>query len=126
MDKRAPHYDLAEIQADVRKRGITSFTMTARRNGLVMGLTTAEMVDVVSGLSQANFSQSMTAPEDPGLWRDLYHAMTPVGKVAYIAMTGLADGRPPVIQFQEKPSWRDSVWVAVIAGWCATTIIRRR
>ncbi|WP_369571906.1 type II toxin-antitoxin system MqsR family toxin [Acidithiobacillus sp. IBUN Pt1247-S3] len=102
MEKRRPHYRLTEIQNDVRKRGVAAFTLTAQRNGLAMGLTTGEMVDVVCGLTRVSFYKSMTTIEDPRLWQDVYHATVRAGKVAYIKITGFTDEHPPVIQFKEK------------------------
>lgn len=102
MEKRKPHYRLVEIQSYVQIVGIASFTLTAQRNGLGMGLTTEEMVNVVCELSHACFYKSMTTKEDSHLWQDVYHATTPAGKVAYIKVTGFTDGRAPIIQFKEK------------------------
>lgn len=42
----------------------------------------------------------MTTHADHRVWQDVYHAPTPVGKVAYIKMT-LRD-QTPVIQFKER------------------------
>ena len=102
MEKRKPHYRLADIQGNVRTVGIASFTLTARRNGLAMGLTTEEMVNIVCALSYEDFYKSMTTNEDSRLWQDVYHATLSTGKMAYIKVTGFADGRAPIIQFKEK------------------------
>jgi motility quorum-sensing regulator/GCU-specific mRNA interferase toxin len=102
VEKRKPHYRLTEIQDNVRAVGIASFTLTARRNGLAMGLTTEEMVDIVCGLRRVSFYKSMTTHEDHKLWQDVYCATLSTGKTAYIKVTGSADGRAPVIQFKEK------------------------
>lgn len=66
------------------------------------GLTVAEMAAVVRALGHRNFYKSMTTHADHTVWQDVYHAMTPVGKEAYIKVTGTGDGQPPVIQFKEK------------------------
>lgn len=42
----------------------------------------------------------MTSHADHRVWQDVYHAMTPVGKVAYIKIT--LHGAVPVIQFKER------------------------
>ena len=65
-----------------------------------MGLTTAEMLAVISSLSRRNFYKSMTTYADHRVWQDVYRADTPVNKQAYIkiALRDLA----PVIQFKEK------------------------
>jgi len=102
MEKAKPHYPLAQIQAEVARRGAAAFTRTALCNARAMGLTVGEMVDVVRSLGRGNFYKSMTTHADHTVWQDVYHAMTPVGKEAYIKVTGTGGGLPPVIQFKEK------------------------
>ncbi len=65
-----------------------------------MGLTTAEMLEVLASLTRKNFYKSMTTHADHRIWQDVYHAATPVRKEAYIKIT-LRD-MAPVIQFKEK------------------------
>ena len=101
MEKIKPHYLLSAVQDEVTRRGAAAFTLTARRNGLAMGLTVAQMVDVVRSLTRGDFYKSMTARADHRVWQDVYHAATPAGKVAYIKITGQGEGMPPVIQFKE-------------------------
>lgn len=102
MEKARAHYPLAEIQAEVARRGAAAFTRTALGNARDMGLTVGQMGDVVRSLSRANFYKAMTTHADHTVWQDVYHAMTPVGKEAYIKVTGAGGGLPPVIQFKEK------------------------
>jgi motility quorum-sensing regulator/GCU-specific mRNA interferase toxin len=64
------------------------------------GLTTAEMLAVIAALTRRDFYKSMTTYADSHVWQDVYHAMTPVRKDAYIKIT-LRHGAP-VIQFKEK------------------------
>lgn len=80
--------------------GAAAFTKSALDGGRNMGLTTAEMLAVVAALSRRNFYKSMTAYADSRVWQDVYHAMTPVKKEAYIKITLRAFA--PVIQFKEK------------------------
>jgi len=82
MEERTPHYDLPQIQA------------------VVMGLTTAEMLKVVVALTRREFYKSMTTCGDHRVWQDVYHAVTPARKEAYIEIT-LRD-TTPVIQFTER------------------------
>ena len=100
MEKRTPHYELARIQEQVRRLRAAAFTKTALDGGREMGLTTAEMLAVISSLSRRNFYKSMTTYADHRVWQDVYHADTPVNKQAYIKIT-LRD-LAPVIQFKEK------------------------
>ncbi len=100
MEKRAPHYDLARVQADVAPLGAAAFTKTALDGGRTMGLTTAEMLTVIASLSRRHFHKSMTTCADHRIWQDVYHAATPVRKDAYIKVT-LRDAAP-VIRCKEK------------------------
>ena len=101
MEKRIPHYRLEVIQEVIARNGIAAFTRTARLNGYEMGLTDADMVAVLCLLRRENFYKSMTSFADHTLWQDVYHAVTPVGRVAYIKVSRPDEGRP-VIQFKEK------------------------
>jgi len=83
-------------------RSVAAFTRTELCNGRAMGLMVGEMVDLVRSLGRGNFYKSMTTHADHTVWQDVYHAMTPVGKEAYIKVTGTGGGLPPVIQFKEK------------------------
>jgi len=100
MEKRTRHYNLDEIKAVVRSRGIHVFTRIARENGLKMGLTHSQFVEVVLNLRSSDLYKSMTTINDHTLWQDVYHSATPNGKTAYIKLT-LQDGAV-VIQFKEK------------------------
>jgi motility quorum-sensing regulator/GCU-specific mRNA interferase toxin len=101
MEKRTPHYQLNVIQEIVARNGIVAFTRTARLNAYKMGLTDADMLAVVCLLRRDNFYKSMTSFADHTLWQDVYHAITPIGRVAYIKISRPDEGRP-VIQFKEK------------------------
>ena len=87
MEKRKPHYVLAEIRAAVARLGVAAFTKTALDGGRMMGLTTREMLAVIASLSRRNFYKSMTTHFDHHIWQDVYHAPTLVKKEAYIKVT---------------------------------------
>ena len=95
-----PHYELALIRADVARLGAAAFTKTALDGGWAMGLTSGEMLAVIATLTRRDFYKSMTTHVDHRVWQDVYHATTPVGKVAYIKIT--RRDVAPVIQFKEK------------------------
>lgn len=101
MEKHTPHYNLAEIQALIAKKGIMSFTHTARLGFSNMGLSEAEALQVLLSLSKTMLYKSMTTHTDHRVWHDVYHAPTPVGKIAYIKLTLRSDDTV-VIQFKEK------------------------
>lgn len=75
----------------------TPFTVTALRNGLVMGLTELEMRQVVQKLTRKDFYKSMTTHADHRVWQDVYHGVTEEGFSVYIKITAFEDGRPPII-----------------------------
>ena len=87
MEKRTPHYSLTEIQDIVAERGALAFTRSALDNGRTMGLSIPEMEKVVCSMTIANFYKSMTTYHDHTAWHDVYHAITPVGSIAYIKVS---------------------------------------
>jgi motility quorum-sensing regulator / GCU-specific mRNA interferase toxin len=100
MEKHKSHYDLEAIKKKVLCDGIFTFTALARRGVDTLGLSEAEAVDVVLSLQRSQLFKSMTTHSDHSVWQDVYHAICPNGKIAYIKLT-LQDGAL-VIQFKEK------------------------
>jgi motility quorum-sensing regulator/GCU-specific mRNA interferase toxin len=100
MEKRLPHYPLADIQARIAKQGIMVFTATALFNTATMGLTEEQALLVLASLTRSMFYKSMTTHADSTVWQDVYLSPTHNGKVAYIKLT-LQQGAV-VIQFKEK------------------------
>ena len=100
MERRLPHYDLSQIQEEVERLGAAAFTKIALDGGRSMGLTSGEMLGVVAALTRREFYKSMTTYGDHRVWQDVYHAVTPTRKEAYIKIT-LRD-TTPVIQFKER------------------------
>ena len=100
MEKRIPHYSLALIKAEVSRSGPSAFTKTALDGGRDIGLTSMEMIAVIGSLSRSDFYKSMTSYANHQVWQDVYHKMTPVGKMVYIKLS-LQTGKT-VIQFKEK------------------------
>jgi len=96
-----PSYDLATIQDTVAKNGIESFTMMALNGIVTMGMNVQEALLVIKTLSSKDFYKTMPAQKDPGMFQDVYRALTPNGKTAYIKFTAYTNGRV-VIQFKEK------------------------
>lgn len=100
MEKRTPHYKLADILAIVSTRGMAAFTATALFNAAAMGLSPEQILAVVLGLQRAKFYKSMTTHANHTVWQDVYHAPTPLGRTAYIKVTLQAGA--VVIQFKEQ------------------------
>ncbi|MCL4774209.1 MAG: type II toxin-antitoxin system MqsR family toxin [Burkholderiaceae bacterium] len=100
MEKSRPHYRLDQMQVEIARLGAAAFTKTAIDGGRAMGLTMAEMLAVIAGLTRRDFYKSMTTHADHHVWQDVYHAATPAGCVAYIKLTQVNDR--PVVQFKER------------------------
>ncbi|MGL6246907.1 type II toxin-antitoxin system MqsR family toxin [Pseudomonas sp.] len=101
MEKNTPHYDLAVIKADIRRLGGKAFTSTAKTCGMALGLTLAEMQEVVFELQGKMLYKSMTTYDDHRVWQDVYHTKSS-GLEIYIKVTYRPGGGPPVISFKEK------------------------
>ena len=74
MEKRIPHYLLSEIQAQMDSVDAMNLTKTARDGIRLAGMVIAEALEVVRGLSRADFHKSMTTQKDHRVWQDVYHA----------------------------------------------------
>lgn len=65
-----------------------------------MGLTNEDMLRVIASLAGSDFYKSMTTHADHRIWQDVYHALCPNGRIAYVKLTQVA--ARVVIQFKEK------------------------
>lgn len=101
MEKKKPHYLLAEVQRVVAERGVNAFTATALNGAATLGLSGEQAAIVVLDLKQKNFYKSMTTNADHKIWQDVYHAVLKSGPQAYIKFT-LRENGTVVIQFKEK------------------------
>ncbi|HLA36561.1 MAG TPA: type II toxin-antitoxin system MqsR family toxin [Rhodocyclaceae bacterium] len=100
MEKKKPHYDLAEVKRLVAISGISAFTQTAQDGVARLGLLPAEAVQLVLSIERRNFFKSMTTHARHDVWQDVYHLATRVG-VLYVKVTVLP-GTRVVIQFKER------------------------
>jgi motility quorum-sensing regulator/GCU-specific mRNA interferase toxin len=74
MEKKKPSYDLETIQ--VAASAGMGVTTAALRGAAAMGMTRADMMRVIQGLSGRNFHKSMTTYQDHSVWMDVYHGRT--------------------------------------------------
>lgn len=65
-----------------------------------MGVSETEALAVVASLSANKLFKSMTTHTDSTMWQDVYYALCPNGKTAYIKLT--MQRGAVVIQFKEK------------------------
>ncbi|MBK6744578.1 MAG: type II toxin-antitoxin system MqsR family toxin [Hydrogenophilales bacterium] len=83
MEKRTPHYPLADILAQMVSVEEMSLTLTAHTGIRLTGMTVAEALQVVRGLTGPNFYKSMTTHANHRVWQDVYHAKW-AGKGLYV------------------------------------------
>lgn len=74
MEKRAPHYSLAEIQAQMTSVGAMNLTESARVGIHGAGMSWDEALAVVRSLGRHDFYKSMTTRRDHRVWQDVYRA----------------------------------------------------
>lgn len=74
MEKRSPHYQLADIQAQMLTIAAMNMTFSAQDGIRDAGMGKADALDVVRGLTRAEFYKSMTTTKDHRIWQDVYHA----------------------------------------------------
>lgn len=99
MEKRKPHYRLAEIQQAVHGRQV-KITLTALRGAHALGMLDADIWDVLLGLQPGDFYKSMTTQADHRVWQDVYHARA--GElVLYVKIQKVTDDYW-VISFKER------------------------
>jgi motility quorum-sensing regulator/GCU-specific mRNA interferase toxin len=99
MEKSVPHYRLDAIKAVVAAHGMDAFTFVAERGVSALEITGEQACEVIQALERGNFYKSMTTYVDHRIWQDVYHAVCPNGRMAYIKFT-LQSGAV-VIQFKE-------------------------
>lgn len=89
MEKRIPHCKLGVIKALVAA-GQVRTTQTARAGATELGLSFADMLEVVAALTLSDFYKSMTTHADHTVWQDAYRPRTPAGDL-YIKLTVIDD-----------------------------------
>ncbi len=75
MEKRKPHYPLADIQAQMADVQSLRLTNSAR-NSILFELRweLEDAVQVVQSLRSKDFYKSMTTMQNYRVWQDVYHA----------------------------------------------------
>ncbi len=73
MEKSIPHYPLAEILAQMTTVAEMNLTLSAKTGIRALGLSQAEALKVIQGLTRRDFYKSMTTHADHRVWQDVYH-----------------------------------------------------
>lgn len=99
MEKRSPHYLLADIKTQMTTVEAMNLTLTAQVGIRAAGMVNTEALEVVRGLSRADLYKSMTTNKDHRVWQDVYHAEW-CGKLLYVKIQQA--GEYFVVSFKER------------------------
>ncbi len=100
MEKRKPHYDLAEIKAAFADAASLNRTYSSRQGADDLDMDDAAVVAVIQGLSASDFDKSMTSIADHRVWQDVYRPRV-AGTELYIRFTVDAQKALFLISFKE-------------------------
>ena len=97
-----PTYDLKLIQGKLRVQGLGAFTSKAIQTGQdELGMTTLEMIAMILSRADTTCYKTMPSTLHPGQMQDVYHWLTPTGKLAYVKFSLGPQGKL-VVSFKEK------------------------
>ena len=99
MEKRSSHYLLAKIQEQMTSVEAMNLTFAAQDGIRTVGMGKAEALEVVRGLTRAEFYKSMTTNKDHRVWQDVYHAEWR-GKPLYVKFQQA--GEYFIVSFKER------------------------
>jgi motility quorum-sensing regulator/GCU-specific mRNA interferase toxin len=103
VEKRKPTHDLNQLKAafsQVKRLG-SATTATAFRDAQELGLSRADMVEVIQSIRASDFYKSMTAHANPQLWQDVYHVRFR-GQELYVKFTSKPGDGYLLLSFKEK------------------------
>ena len=100
MEKKKPHYSLAQIKASFDTVRRLRITRTALQCAEGLGVTLEGIVSIIQSMSRGQFFRSMTSVANATVWQDVYHVPFG-GSVLYVKLTTDAAGYL-VISFKEK------------------------
>ena len=73
MEKRRPHYRLADIKAQFGDPDhLGHLTVSARNGARALGFSDEDIVEAIQGLTSQDLHKSMTSYHDHTLWQDVY------------------------------------------------------
>lgn len=98
MEKRKPHYPLADVKAAFS--GTLNRTVTALNGADDLGMNDGDVVAVIQGLARTDFDKSMTSNVDSKVWQDVYKPAVD-GRELYVKFTLDAQQNYLLISFKE-------------------------
>lgn len=107
MIKRRRQYDLVRLQQLIRDEATRSVTRTCLRNGVKLGFTETEIIDIVLSLNQKHYDRSITAHHSNKIWHDYYKTVEKDIKL-YIKLQESPKNVGVIINFNEDTGEENS------------------
>ena len=100
MEKRKPHYPLADIKSAFSDTDRLNRTFGSRQGADELGLNDGDVVAIIQALTISDFDKSMTSFADHKVWQDVYRS-TVDDCAIYIKFTRDAQQAFLLISFKE-------------------------
>ncbi|MDX2143918.1 MAG: type II toxin-antitoxin system MqsR family toxin [Rhodospirillaceae bacterium] len=100
MEKRKPHYPLAEIKAAFADPATLNRSYVSKMGADALGLDDDGVVAVIQALTRKDFDKSMTSNVDHRVWQDVYRPLFE-GRQLYVKFTVDARNACYLISFKE-------------------------
>ena len=100
MDKLKPSHDLEAFKAAFARHG-APMTATAARSARNLGLTEADVIALINGVTRSDFVKSMTSYGNHRQWQDVYH-INDDERVIYLKFTDHMITEFIVLSFKRK------------------------
>lgn len=101
IEKRKPHYRLADIKAAFADPATLNRTTSSKSGATALGMSDGDVVAVVQALRPADFDKAMTSYADRTVWQDVYKP-APAGRGLYVKFTLDARKALLLISFKEE------------------------
>ena len=100
MEKRKPHYSLADIKAAFADPSTLNRSFVSKLGADDLGMDDAAVIAVIQALLGPDFEKSMTSYANAQVWQDVYRP-TVGGKKLYVKFTLDAGNNLFLISFKE-------------------------
>ena len=100
MEKRKPHYALAEVKAAFADPATLNRSFVSKQGADALGMDDAAVVATIQALTMADFEKSMTSVADHRVWQDVYRPKF-AGTELYVKLTLDAQKALFLISFKE-------------------------
>lgn len=100
MEKRKPHFPLADIKAAFADPARLNRTYSSKQGADALRMDDEAVVAVIQALTAADFEKSMTSHASSRIWQDVYRP-TVGAKDLYVKFTLDAPGALLLVSFKE-------------------------